>query len=103
VIVTLAHHAAAEAGGYTGSVMYAIAPEHRAGLAAAALVPLAAWLLRRSDDTRARALVDGYRRLSLRHRMVVWLLALSGALHLGLVFGHESSALSVLFVVDGTC
>jgi hypothetical protein len=101
VIATLAHHSAAEAGGYAGSVMYAIAPEHRAGLVAAALVPVAAWLVRRSDDTRARALVDGYRRTRPLYRLVAWLLALSGALHLGLVFGHEPSALSVLFAADG--
>lgn len=90
-------------GDYLGSPMYEVLPEHGLAVAAVALLPVAAWLLRRRAGRAgwAALLVDGYQALPAVHRFVAWLLAASGVAHLALVLTHEPSALSGLFAVAG--
>ncbi len=102
--MNLLHHAVrVDAASEVGSPMYAITSEHAVALAAAALVPLAAlWVRRRARRgvPWASSMVVRYRVLASADRFVAWLLAISSAIHLGLVVGHEPSFLSILFVLD---
>ena len=83
---------------YTGSPLYDVIPEHEAAVVAVIVTVVGTWWLRhraKRGKPRASAWVAGYRRLTLRHRLLAWMLALSAAIHYGLVLGHEPSAYSL--------
>ncbi len=84
---------------YVGSPMYDVLPEHGVAVAAVALLFGAVLLARRLSW--AGALRSGYARLPSRLRFTAWLIATSGAIHLGLVVGHEPYFLSGLWLVGG--
>lgn len=89
--------------GYVRSPMYTVIGEHAPAVLAVALLPLLAWGTLRSaarGGTTAARYLERYRRLPVVQRFLCWLLAVSATAHLGLVVGHEPSALSVLFIVD---
>jgi len=89
--------------GYVGSPMYTVISEHNAALITVLLFLVGTWLLRRlarSGQPAAVRWVHAYRALSPTHRMLAWLLGASGAIHVGLVLGHEPSAYSALYAMD---
>jgi hypothetical protein len=89
--------------GYIGSPMYDVISEHNAALIALLLFLVGTWVLRRaarSGRPAAVRWVDAYRALLPTHRMLAWLLGASGAVHAGLVIGHEPSGSSVLYLAD---
>jgi hypothetical protein len=89
--------------GYVGNPMYTVASEHNAALITLLFLVVGTWLLRRlarSGRPAAVRWVEAYRALPPTHRMLAWLLAASGAIHVGLVAGHEPSAYGVLYLVD---
>jgi len=89
--------------GYVGSPMYTVISEHDAALITVLLFLVGTWVLRRlarSGQPAAARWVDAYRALSPTHRMLAWLLGASGAIHIGLVLGHEPSAYSALYAID---
>ena len=89
--------------GYVGSPMYTVISEHNAALITLLLFLVGTWVLRRSARSGRPAAVrwvDAYRALPPTHRMLAWLLGASGAIHVGLVLGHEPSAYSVLYLID---
>lgn len=93
----------AEPSSYVGSPMYEVIPEHEPALLAVALLAVGSWYLRRrirKSGPQAVAWLGRYRALPLTHRFLVWLLAVSAAIHVGLVLGHEPSFYSVLYAAD---
>ena len=81
-------------GDYVGSPMYEIIPEHVPAVIAVLLVVVAISFARRAARTGHRwatPFVADYRLLPLVQRFLAWLLLVAGALHLGLIFGHEPS------------
>ncbi len=88
---------------YVGSPLYGIAPEH--GLAILAVFGLVlvvttiGWSARRGNAMSEAVLVR-YRALGSVHRLLVWLLGVSGVMNLGMAFGHFDSGVGVwLFIV----
>ena len=89
--------------GYVGSPMYTVISEHNAALITLLLFMVGTWVLRRaarSGRPAAVRWVDAYRGLPSTHRVLAWLLGASGAIHVGLVLGHEPSGFSVLYLID---
>ena len=87
---------------YIGNPMYGVIAEHVAALVAVALGALAVWLIVRSvrkGGTRLESYVAGYEALAPVHRFFFWLVGVAGAVHLGLVFGHEPGAYSIAYLV----
>ncbi len=85
----------------TGNPLYDILPEHGPALMLVLLLPIGAWLLRRraaAGDGSARRIVAAYLGLPAAYRLLAWLLAVSGAVHLGLVFGHGSGGVRLVFL-----
>lgn len=82
-------------GEYLSSPLYSVLDEHVAALLAIALLPLVLWVYRqiRNHATTPTSLDPS-------NRMLFWLLAASAAAHVGLVVGHEASALTALFLAD---
>jgi hypothetical protein len=95
---------------HAGSNLYAIAPEHTAGLVALLILPVALWLLFRLVGAAAAAHVpiavrlrDGYNAAPTVTRAAALLLLVTGTIHLGLGFGHAAHApgMALLFLVNG--
>ena len=82
---------------YVGSPMYAVIPEHAPGVLVLIALYGAFWWMRRRQSPR----LDAYHRLSKVHRFLAWLLAISGVGHLALVFTHEPSVYSLLYLLGG--
>ena len=87
---------------YLGSPMYSVIAEHGAAIAAVLALVVGAWIVRRMAPSRQRfgRWLDRYRTLGVLDRMLFWLLALSGAVHAGLVLGHELSGYTALYLID---
>jgi hypothetical protein len=102
--VTLADGAAAlSQPAQEGSPLYSVLPEHLPGLLAVALVPLLAVILRWSGargGARTSALVSGYRTLPSDERFLVWLVASTAAVHLGLIAGEWPRPIALAFLAD---
>ncbi len=89
--------------GYVGSPMYTVISEHNVALIALLLFLAGTWVLgrlARSGRPAAVRWTDAYRSLPPTQRMLAWLLGASGAIHAGLVLGHEPSGYSVLYLAD---
>lgn len=92
-----------------GNPLYDVLPGHEAALIALALLPIGGWLLERraaAGGRTATRLVSGYRALVPAHRLLVWLLSASAAIHLALALGHGNGHagepdLTVAFLADG--
>ena len=87
-------------GEYIGNPMYGVIPEHVAAFVAVAMVAIAALVIRRgarSGGRRSQRLASAYRRLDPTRRFVLWLVVAAGAVHAGLVLGHEPGAYSLAF------
>ena len=82
---------------YVGSPMYAVIPEH----APALLVLLAMFFTFRVMRRRQSPRLASYHRLPMVHRFLAWLLAISGVGHLALIFTHEPSFYTVLYLIGG--
>lgn len=79
---------------YVGSPLYDVIPEHEtAVLMVLLLVGGTWWMRRRSRKGKAWAVrwIDRYRALPIMQRFLAWLLAISTAVHFGLLIGHEPS------------
>lgn len=85
-----------EAGEYISSPLYTVLDDHKVALLAVLLLPAALWLLRRLGNRVAMAATN----LEPLHRFLFWMLAMSAAVHAGLVIGHKPSGLSILFLAD---
>jgi hypothetical protein len=99
-MTVLAHAADA---GIVGSPLYDMLPEHVPALLAVGVVPIAALWVRHRGATRvgwARRMMAGYRSRPAVQRFVVWTLAISASIHVGLVFGHTHDPKTALFVLD---
>jgi hypothetical protein len=83
-----------------GNPMYDMGVEHGLAVAAVALLPVVAYLVRAIGGRRVARIVAGYEALPPIHRFAFWLLATTSAAHLGLALGHGGPGLRVLFVVD---
>jgi hypothetical protein len=95
---------------HAGSNLYAIAPEHMAGLIALLVLPAVLWLAFRLIRAGAAArwplaarLQDSYAHAPTVTRTAALLLLVAAAIHLGLGFGHLAHArgMAVLFLVNG--
>ena len=82
---------------YVGSPMYAVIPEHAPAVLFLVAMYGAFWWMRRRGSSR----LDSYHRLPKVHRFLAWLLAISGVGHLALVFTHEPSLYTVLYLLGG--
>ena len=91
-----------DAGDYVGSPLYRVIPEHGAGWVALALFAIWVLLLRWRDTRGTRsAILTGYRALPTDRRFLAWLLASTGAIHVGLGLGNTFDLYAVGFTVDG--
>lgn len=76
-----------------GNPLYRLMPDHLPALVAAGAVPIVAFVTRlraRSGEQVAASWLARYHALSLPHRLLVWLLATTAAVHVGLCFtGHH--------------
>lgn len=88
------------AGATVGSPLYDIAPGHELAVAAVAVLPVLAWVVRTLGGVRIVRLVDGYDGLPAIRKLAFWLLAISAAVHVGLAIGHGGPGLRLLFVLD---
>lgn len=103
MISVLFHGADGAVGELVGSPLYRMLPGHLAGLLAVVLLPVAVLLVRRragKGGEEAGRLTAGYRQLPAHERLAAWLLLVSAAVHLGLVFGGGHTVLGVLFALD---
>ena len=82
---------------YVGSPMYAVISEHGPAIIVLVGMWLGFWWMKRRGSRR----LDSYFRLSLVHRFLAWLLAITGVGHLALVLTHEPSFYSVLYLLGG--
>lgn len=89
-------------GDYVGSPMYSVLAEHFVAIFAVAALVIGAWIVRRRAPSREQFAkwIDQYRSLDVLKRLLFWLLAISVAVHAGLVLGHEPSGYTVLYLVD---
>ncbi len=101
------HHANGAAGaipgiaaGTIGSPLYDIAPGHELAVAAVAVLPVVAWIVRTQGGPRVTRLVSGYAVLSPVRKLCFWLLASVAAVHVGLAIGHGGPGLRLLFLLD---
>lgn len=86
-----------------GSALYDVLGAHVPGLVALSLLPVVGLAVRWSASrggTRAGALLDGYRERSADRRVLVWLLAASATIHLGLAAAAPLDPLAGLFLAD---
>ncbi|MCH8985793.1 MAG: hypothetical protein IIB04_04165 [Acidobacteria bacterium] len=91
-----------DAGDYVGSPLYRVIPEHGAGWVALALFAIWVLLLRWRDTRGTRsAILTGYRALPTDRRFLAWLLASTGAIHIGLALGDTFDIYAVGFAFDG--
>ncbi len=77
---------------YVGSPMYEVIAEHQPALLAVALFAAMSWLagrLARRGNRLAGRLAWRYAHLDTRERFLFWVTAMAGAVHTGLVLGHE--------------
>ena len=82
---------------YVGSPMYRIIAEHAPAVVVLLGLWLGFWWLKRRGSTR----LDSYFALPLVHRFLAWLLAITGVGHLALVFTHEPSFYTGLYLLGG--
>ena len=87
---------------YIGNPMYQVIGEHRAAVALVLLGAAGVWLVARSTRN-GRPLfagyVEGYQALPSVRRLLFWLVATAGTIHLGLVLGHEPGLYSAAYLV----
>ena len=88
---------------YVGSPMYEIIPDHELAIASVVALFAGAFLLRFAARrwNWAQSLIDGYRSLTSIHKLLAWLLAVSGIVHLALAFGHEPYFMTPLWLIGG--
>jgi hypothetical protein len=82
--------------------MYGVIAEHRLAILMVVLLAAGAWLLRRLAPrwSWADRWLEAYRSCELTRRFLVWLLAISAAVHLGITLGHEASGYRTLYFID---
>ncbi len=87
---------------YLGSPLYGMAPEHGIVVLFVSVLVIAAvvngWLARRGG-ARSEAVLSGYRTLGSVYRLLVWLIAVSGAMNLGMALGRSGSPVGVWLLV----
>lgn len=82
---------------YVGNPMYNVIAEHGPALVfLLAMAGVFLWLRRRESP-----MIHGYFQQSVVQRFLLWLLAITGVGHLALIFTHEPSFYSVLYLVGG--
>ena len=82
---------------YVGSPMYRVIQEHAPAIVVLIAMWAGFWWMKRRGSSH----LDSYYRLSLVHRFLAWLLAISGVGHLVLVLTHDPSFYSVLYLLGG--
>ena len=94
-----------EIGDQVGNPLYSVVDEHSAVIALLLLMPVIGlltvrWLRSRAGQggSRSARLLEDYERLPLARRWAVWALATSALIHLLLVFTHEFSEYSALYL-----
>jgi len=89
-------------GDYIGSPMYSVLAEHVVAIFAVVALVVGARMVRRLAPSRERFArwLGAYRALDLLERLLLWLLAISSAVHAALILSHEPSAYTLLYLVD---
>ena len=90
-------------GDYIGNPMYAVLSQHEFVLLALSLLGVSALVVRMLGERRTilKGLRGHYRALSSVDRFLWWLLVVAGTVHIGLVVGHEWTAISAAYAIGG--
>ncbi len=87
---------------YVGSPIYGMAPEHGVAVLFVLVLVIAVvangWLVRRRGRG-FEAIPERYRALDSVHRLLVWLVAVSGVMNLGMALGRSGSLVGVWLLV----